>query len=71
MLLVLPEDEMAWTEQGEDHLLLRRCAYWMSLKGMGPTTNTATIRLAIPRTNLFSVDALQRLMDKVRNREEL
>jgi hypothetical protein len=71
VLLVLPEDEATWTEQTEDHLLLRKCAYWMSLKGAGPTTNTKTIRVALPRTNVFSVDALIRLMNKVRKREEL
>jgi Domain of unknown function (DUF4365) len=71
VLLVMPEEESAWTEQNEDHLLLRRCAYWMSLKGMSSTTNTATIRVAIPRANQFSVDALTQLMDKVRKREDL
>jgi hypothetical protein len=71
VLLVMPKEELAWTEQNEDHLLLRKCAYWMSLKGKPATTNTTTIRVAIPRTNLFSVDALTQLMDKVRKREEL
>jgi hypothetical protein len=71
VLLVMPEDEPAWTEQSEDHLLIRKCAYWISLKGMTPTTNTATIRVPILRTNLFSVDALNQLVDKVRRREEL
>jgi hypothetical protein len=71
VLLVMPDDETTWTEQNEDHLLLRKCAYWASLKGMPATTNTATIRVAIPRVNVFSVDALTRLMDKVRKREDL
>jgi hypothetical protein len=71
VLLVMPEDETAWAEQSEDHLLIRKCAYWLSLKGMPATTNTATIRVTIPRANLFSVDALNRLMGKVRRREEL
>jgi hypothetical protein len=71
VLLVLPEDEAAWTEQSEDDLLLRRCAYWRSLKGSVPTANTTTIRVAIPGANIFSVDALQQLMDKVRKGEEL
>jgi hypothetical protein len=43
----------------------------MSLKGMAPTTNTATVRLHIPRVNIFSVENLRRLMDKVQKREEL
>jgi hypothetical protein len=67
----MPADEAAWTDQDEDRLLLRYCAYWLSLKGMPPTQNTATIRVAIPRTNVFSVSALTSLMEKVRKREEL
>jgi hypothetical protein len=71
VLLVMPGDEAAWTDQNEDHLLLRKCAYWASLKGMPATSNTASIRVPIPRSNVFSVGALVRLMDKVRNEEEL
>ncbi len=71
VLLVLPEEEPAWTEQSEEHLLLRRCAYWMSFKGLKPTLNTAKIRVSIPRANVFTVDTLTRLLDKVRKREEL
>jgi hypothetical protein len=71
VLLVMPEDEAAWTEQGEDHLLIRKCAYWTSLKGMPATANTSTVRVPIPRVNAYSVDALNRLMEKVRRREEL
>jgi len=71
VLLVLPAEESAWTEQTEEHLLLRKCAYWLSLKGMPATANSASIRVPIPRANVFSVDGLARLMEKVRKREEL
>jgi Domain of unknown function (DUF4365) len=71
VLLVLPEDEAGWTEQSESHLLLRRCAYWFSLRGMGPTSNTVSIRIPIPRTNIFSVDSLRDSMEKIRKRELL
>jgi hypothetical protein len=71
VLLVMPPDETAWTEQTEEHLLLRKCAFWMSLKGMLPTANTATIRIPVPRRNVFSIIGLQALMDRVRKGEEL
>jgi hypothetical protein len=71
VLLAMPEDELVWTDQNEDNLLIRKCAYWMSLKGRPATVNTTTVRVSIPRVNVFSVDALNRLMDKVRKREEL
>ena len=71
VLMILPEDEVRWTEQSENHLILRQCAYWFSLRGWGPTSNTASIRLAIPRVNIFSMDSLRDIMDKIRKREPL
>lgn len=71
VLLVLPDDEVAWTEHTEDHLLLRRCAYWMSVRGMPATANVTTVRVAIPRTNLFSPDGLRRLMTLIAKQEAL
>jgi hypothetical protein len=71
VLLVLPEDESGWTEQTEDHLLLRHAAYWLSLRGQGPTRNQKTVRVLLPRSQLFSVSALESLMGKVSRGEPL
>jgi hypothetical protein len=71
VLLVLPEDEVQWTYQSEEHLLLRGCAYWRSLRGEPATANERTVRLAVPRTSVFSVEALDALMGRVRRRELL
>jgi hypothetical protein len=71
VLLVQPENETDWTEVTEDELRLRRCAYWVSLKGRGPTANTDTIRVSIPRANCFSVEALQGIMERLRTGEDL
>jgi hypothetical protein len=69
VLLVLPEDEAQWLTQSVDELIARRCAFWMSLRGAAPTTNQATIRLAIPLANIFSVAALHRLIDEAREED--
>lgn len=69
VLLVLPEDEGQWLTQSVDELILRRCAFWRSLRGAAPTTNQATIRLSIPQANVFSPEALQRLMDEARQED--
>ena len=71
VLLVLPEDEAQWTEQTEDHLLLRHAAYWLSLKGQGPTKNQKTVRVQLPRSQLFSVPVLESLMGKISRGEPL
>jgi hypothetical protein len=66
VLLTLPSDEQDWTAQDDDGLTLRKCAYWMSLWGMPETSNVNTVRLKIPRTNVFSAPALRELINKVR-----
>jgi hypothetical protein len=62
VLLVLPEDEALWLTQSEDELVLRHCAYWMSLGGADPTENEVRVRVTIPRENRFSVEGLKDLM---------
>jgi hypothetical protein len=55
VLLVLPADEADWVHQSEASLELRRCAYWVSLRGDPETANTSSVRVAIPRANVFGV----------------
>jgi hypothetical protein len=71
VVLVLPRDEAQWTLQTENGLTLHHCAYWLSLKGRGPTPNRRSVRLLIPRTNVFSVEALAALMSRYKAGEEL
>lgn len=65
VVLLLPAHESLWTTQTEDELVLRSCAYWLSLKGQGPTSNRRSVRVLIPRANLFSVEALQAIMGRI------
>lgn len=62
VLLVLPDDESLWLNQSEDRLLLRRCAYWHSLRGAPESAAQRSVRVFIPRANVFTVEALQQLM---------
>jgi hypothetical protein len=71
VLLLLPENEEAWTTMTEEQLVLRRCAYWLSLRRHPPTENRETVRVSVPRKNVFAVESLQRLVALVRAGEEL
>jgi hypothetical protein len=66
VVLVLPAEEADWLAQTEEHLLLRHCAYWLSLRGWEPTTRQQMVRVTIPRANVFSVAALHAIMDRVK-----
>jgi hypothetical protein len=71
VVLVMPEDESQWLIHSEEQLILRRCAYWLSLKGARPTTNRRTVRIKIPRPNVFSVASLRGMLDRIKLGEKI
>jgi hypothetical protein len=70
VVLVMPEDETQWLDQSVEELILRHCAYWICLEGYPPTTATKTVRVAIPRGNVFSVEAVQGPLARLRERKK-
>lgn len=64
VVLVLDPSELEWLVADEAALLIRRCAYWMDLRGFPPTTNETKINVDIPRSQLFDVAALQQMMKR-------
>jgi hypothetical protein len=68
VVVVMPEDETEWLSQSPEQLVLRHCAYWLSLRGYPATTATTSVRLALPRSNVFSVEAVRALMAGLRER---
>jgi hypothetical protein len=65
VVLVLPEDEGQWLSQSPEELVLRHCAYWLSLRGAPATTASSSIRVSIPREQVFSVQAVQALLSRL------
>src|SRR5437868_5079101 len=70
IVLLLPADERQWSTQTEDELVLRHCAYWISLKGRAATDIRRLVRVQIPRANVFSIAALQEMMKRIKQGEE-
>ena len=67
----MPEDQDQWIEQNIDWLKIKKCAYWISLKGKPETTNTSTISIDIPKENVLTKDELKSIMVKIANRKSL
>ena len=65
VVLVLPDDETHWLSQSLDELVVWHCAYWLSLQGTNPASVTSSIRILIPQTQVFSVQAVQALMNRL------
>jgi Domain of unknown function (DUF4365) len=71
VVLFLPEDAREWLQHTEEVLLLKRCAYWVSLRGAPETTNTSSITIYIPVAQIFSPEGLQQLMVRISKQEDL
>lgn len=71
VVLHMSDDENDWVVHHNDRLEIRKCAYWVSLKGKEPTDNEGTVNVRIPQDNIFSCDKLKEIMIKVAKEEEL
>jgi hypothetical protein len=58
VLFVMPDEEVDWVSQTEDAFCLRRCIYWVRLRGRSAVETTATTRISIPRQNVLTAAAL-------------
>lgn len=71
VLLVLPDDKIHWINHSVDELIIRKCAYWLNLKGMPESTNTTNKTVNIPIDNVLSPEKLRELMVKISKEEDL
>lgn len=70
LIVVTVSDALAdWLNHTEHELALRRCGYWMSLRGFPDVPNQDTVTVRIPRTQHFTVTALGDMMARVANRQ--
>ncbi len=69
VLVVMPPSQADWFCMTRTEATLRHCAYWKSLAGMPPTTNSSTVTISVPVDDPFSVEALEKLMERIANRD--
>ncbi|HMH14170.1 MAG TPA: DUF4365 domain-containing protein [Edaphobacter sp.] len=64
VVYVMPQDSSHWLtyHEPEEHLIQRRCAYWLDLFGSQEVSNETSRTISIPRCNVLTVEALTTLM---------
>ena len=67
ILYLMPPDSDQWLSHSVDELILRKCAYWVSLMGMLPSRNSSTQRVEVPLANIFSHDELPGMLHSLVN----
>jgi Domain of unknown function (DUF4365) len=71
IIVLVPEKVEDWLQQSETELCLKRWEDWVSLRGQPETINQNKVTVFIPRTNVFSVNALKTLMQQIANGEAI
>ncbi len=65
VLVVVPENLADWIQQSEQEMLIKSCAYWVSLRGLPVTQNIKSVTVEFPRSNLFTVKAIESMMQRI------
>ena len=65
VVVCVPADIGTWLDETPEHTAMRRCAYWLSLRGLPATGNTTTCRVRIPRTQAFTVATVRSMMTRI------
>jgi hypothetical protein len=65
VVVLVPDLAADWLTHSEAQLVLRRCAYWVSLRGLPQTTNATGETISIPRSQLFDVRAIETIMTDI------
>jgi hypothetical protein len=65
VVLYVPDTLADWLEHSEQQMLIRHCAYWVSLRGEAAKPNTTSVTVHIPQGNLFNPAALKAMMARI------
>ncbi len=67
--MIVPSDiPNDWVKQDSEFLRINKCAYWMCLENLEDVTNSTTVTVKIPLTNMFTVDTLISLEDEMKRK---
>lgn len=69
VVLFLPSDDKDWLMHTEDALVLRNCAYWVSLRGANPSSNTTAQTVYLPKNQKFDPDGLTKILAQISKNE--
>ena len=69
VVLFLPDQQTDWLSHAEDALILRKCAYWVSLRGAEASDNNTAQTVYLPKAQRFDPNGLKTLMARLSRRE--
>jgi len=64
-LLILPANESDWISQSINELVIRRCMYWQDLSGLPDSSNTSSVTVQLPKSNVVTTDVIEDMLVKI------
>jgi len=71
VVLFLPLDLKEWLSVSESELILKKCAYWVGLKGARSSANMSSQTVYIPQRQIFDEDNLRNIFARLSRNETL
>lgn len=68
-LFILPKEDSTWVNWSIDELLVKGTMYWMDFSSNTPSSNSETITVTIPKSNVVSPDTLLEILTKIAKEE--
>jgi hypothetical protein len=65
VVVIVPENIQDWLHETPEQIALRKCALWFSLRGMPEAENETKKTIYLPRSQRFTIEALQQIMDRI------
>lgn len=65
VVVLVPDDPMDWLNHSEAELAIRRCGYWLSLRGLPASSNQTGQTVKMIRKQTFTVDAVRGMMERI------
>ncbi len=67
--MIVPSDiPNDWVKQDAEFLRINKCAYWISLENMEDVTNSTSVTVKIPLTNMFTNETLINLENEMKRK---
>lgn len=65
VVLLMHEDVAEWSNHSESRLALRKCAYWLSIRGLPQTDNATSKTVHLPRSQRFDARAVDEIFTRI------
>ncbi|MEW5251273.1 DUF4365 domain-containing protein [Microbulbifer discodermiae] len=62
-VVVVPKEPKNWLRYESKLTKLQHCCYWMSIKDFPETSNTTSVTIDIPKSQLLSAESMLSLME--------